>query len=187
MANYVTKLSFAIDSWPEAALEHLEQQLSDYQHRIDAEEDDEDGDPLECLSLNWRREGATLAIWYDESPNVELLAAFIRTTMETFQLPGVVGFSWVGDCSKPRADAFDGGAVVLTKDGQRWLNLFQWLDQQLAAVTGGATLAALEHDDAVIAERDEKDPTVVITVKGGVVVDVACSIPLAVEIIDLDT
>lgn len=75
----------------------------------------------------------TPGIWFytEETFNGDDLAELIHELICEFSLPPF-GFEWANTCSKPRLDAFGGGAVWITKDGFEWLSTNNWLEEQRA-------------------------------------------------------
>jgi hypothetical protein len=81
-----------------------------------------------------------ISIWfaYDESGDVEATVAFIELCMDRFSLEGPVTFEWSNTCSKPRTDAFGGGAVVITKGETFWHNTTNWISETLKQLESAA-------------------------------------------------
>ena len=63
------------------------------------------------------------ALWLcsDEQGEPEHVIGFVLRCAEALDLAGVWGFSWSHSCSKPRVDAFGGGAHVLDLGARRSL------------------------------------------------------------------
>ena len=118
MADYFTKLSFGFTGKTEelaalsAALHSPETALTPQE----IEHFDLDPDFL-YLDLDHAIEGETLCIWSESSPNLDLLAHLVKRFCPS-SLPVSFQYSW--DCTKPRLDAFGGGACVITKDEVRF-------------------------------------------------------------------
>lgn len=91
---------------------------------------------LEPLELDIDRIGAWIST-DDCSINVEFMADAIEYILRTYQLDEIVGFEWSTGCTKPRLDAFGGGAVVITKDGQEWVDTTGWVWRQKAKILKG--------------------------------------------------
>ena len=67
-------------------------------------------------------------VWlHSDSGGVEALCAFIQHLLEKFDPQGRVSFAWSYDCSKPRLDAYGGGAAVITAQDIRSIDTGQWL------------------------------------------------------------
>ena len=78
-----------------------------------------------------REDPKTLWISNDESANVNALSAVIQAALKKFKLNDRVGFEYAFTCSKPRLDAFGGGATIVTKDGFDYTSTSMWLDKKM--------------------------------------------------------
>ena len=134
MAEDYTKLSFAFRCSPEeaqrleAAFEVTQDTeelpaclLASFPPAIDTPDDPTsgfaalfDGPENAYLGADISRSDDGVHIFGDEGPEVEIIAELIRRLAPS-ALP--VGFIWVGDCSKPRLDAYNGGFVVIRTEG----------------------------------------------------------------------
>ncbi|MBV9994972.1 MAG: hypothetical protein JO127_07150 [Caulobacteraceae bacterium] len=66
----------------------------------------------------------------------EQVIAFVLRCAEAFDLKGRWGFCWALTCSRPRLDAFGGGAQVFdlgTRKSLDWVDCANWLALQLQA------------------------------------------------------
>jgi len=84
------------------------------------------------------------ALWIhsDEYGEPEHVIAFVLRCAEAFDLSGLWGFRWALTCSKPRLDAFGGGAQLLDlgkRESVAWLDCEHWLAAQLAEQQDGET------------------------------------------------
>ena len=64
---------------------------------------------------------------------------FVQRCAEAFGLTGRWGFQWANTCSRPRVNAFGGGAHVLdlaTRQTVSWTDTNGWLARTLAAPRG---------------------------------------------------
>ena len=69
------------------------------------------------------------AIWLHSSlSGVDGVCAFIQHLIQQFNLDPV-GFEWSHDCSKPRTDAYGGGAAYITARDIKTLSTAEWLRQ----------------------------------------------------------
>jgi hypothetical protein len=67
-------------------------------------------------------------IWlHSESGGIEAVCAFIQHLLQTFDTAAFVAFEWSHDCSKPRIDAYGGGAAVITKSEIETMNTSDWI------------------------------------------------------------
>jgi hypothetical protein len=65
---------------------------------------------------------------------------FVLVCAKTFGLTGRWGFQWSNTCSRPRINAFAGGAHVLDLDAGEtvaWISTHRWLAEMLDAGQGG--------------------------------------------------
>ena len=66
----------------------------------------------------------------DESGDVESVIAFVLRLAEAIDLTGLWGFEHSNTCSRPRLDAFGGGAHVIDLGARKcvgWVNTQTWL------------------------------------------------------------
>jgi hypothetical protein len=98
----------------------------------------ENGDGLRLsdgflLSLN--DEGATELWIHDEcSGDPERVIEFVLLCATKFDLNGLWGFEYANTCSKPRLDAFGGGAHVIDLSARKsvgWTSTYEWLCRAL--------------------------------------------------------
>ena len=61
---------------------------------------------------------------------INAVCAFIQHLLQKFDPQGHVAFEWSNDCSKPRIDAFGGGAALITARKIKTMNTGQWLHRQ---------------------------------------------------------
>lgn len=64
-----------------------------------------------------------------DSGNPEAAAAFIQRYLAHFDIEGGVFMTYAQYCSKPRVNEACGGAVVVTKDAQLWVNSYDVLEK----------------------------------------------------------
>ena len=57
---------------------------------------------------------------------------FIQHLLEQFDPKSYVAFQWSEDCSKPRTDAYGGGAAVITAKKIKTMSTADWLQKQIA-------------------------------------------------------
>ena len=58
--------------------------------------------------------------------------AFIQHLLQKFDQKSYVTFEWPHDCSKPRVDAYGGGAAFITIKEIKSMSTAAWLNQQIA-------------------------------------------------------
>jgi hypothetical protein len=150
MADYFTRISFMVDlpseTLAQQALASIESwRTALYPETIDADAVDavdavgaeatalpERLRPFvgECLGVEIRAEGHGLWVHDDGGgPHLDLLAACLQEVLAQYHPTGVIEFEWANDCSKPRLDAFGGGAVAIWSDDMKWGQTSRLLEQ----------------------------------------------------------
>jgi len=72
-------------------------------------------------------------LWLHSScGGVDAVCAFIQHLLQKFDPQGKVSFEWSHDCSKPRVDAYGGGAAFITAKEIKSMSTAAWLGQQTA-------------------------------------------------------
>ena len=104
---------------------------------------DQDADDLEVAGFNLVRqdspEGSTLWIHDDEHGDVDAVIRFVLRLAEDLDLSGLWGFQYSLTCSRPRIDAFGGGALIIDLGARKsigWTGSQEWL---AAALNGEDT------------------------------------------------
>lgn len=70
-------------------------------------------------------------VWlHSENGGVEALCAFLQHLLQKFDPTGRVSFAWSYDCSKPRLDAYGGGAAIVTAQDIQSIETNQWLQER---------------------------------------------------------
>lgn len=80
-------------------------------------------------SLLWIRD--------EDSGDVEAVVAFVLRCAEDLDLTGLWGFTYCHSCSRPRIDAFGGGAQLLDLGARKsigWLDAAHWLQTALKSL-----------------------------------------------------
>lgn len=75
-------------------------------------------------------EGSSLWIHDQDHGDVETVIRFVLRLAEEFDLTGLWGFQYALTCSRPRLDAFGGGAHVIDLGARRsvgWKSSQEWL------------------------------------------------------------
>ena len=72
------------------------------------------------------------ALWIhaDENGEPEHVVKFVLRCAEAMDLTGLWGFTWGLSCSKPRIDAYGGGAQILdlgTRNTVEWIDFSNWV------------------------------------------------------------
>jgi hypothetical protein len=63
---------------------------------------------------------------------VDAVCAFIQHLLQKFDPQGKVSFEWSHDCSKPRVDAYGGGAAFITAQDIKTMSTAAWVNKQIA-------------------------------------------------------
>ena len=128
MADYFTHFSCLIDvGSPEKAA----RALALFQGLRAA---DQDADELDVSGFTLAHqdapEGSTLWIHDDEHGDVEAVIRFVLRLAEDLDLTGLWGFQYALTCSRPRLDAFGGGAHAIDLGARKsigWSSTQEWL------------------------------------------------------------
>ena len=132
MADYFTHFSCLLDvGTPDKAA----RALSLFQSLRAA---DQDVDEPEVTGFDLVRqdapEGSTLWIHDDDHGDVESVIRFVLRLAENLDLTGLWGFQYGLTCSRPRLDAFGGGAHVIDLGARKsigWTSTHEWLEAAL--------------------------------------------------------
>ena len=131
MADYYTQFSCIFDVGTAenvAAALAIRDQLAD---RLDEEEGVSLG-----FDVQADRDEAPGALWVhsDGDGDPEHVIEFVKLCAEAFDMQGFWGFVWSLSCSRPRLDAFGGGAQVIDlgkRESRDWMDCHHWLADQL--------------------------------------------------------
>ena len=67
-------------------------------------------------------------IWlHSEYGGQDAACQFIQHLLQKFEFAAFVSFEWSHDCTKPRTDAFGGGAAFITKTEIETMNTSDWI------------------------------------------------------------
>ena len=139
MADYYTHFSCLLD------VGTAENALAAHRSFIQSRLDDADRDePLSSgFELTLQEGDADHILWIhdDVSGDVEQVIGFVLRLAQEFDLKGLWGFDFANSCSRPRVDAFGGGAHVIDLGRRKsigWISTQEWL----AATLRGEALDA---------------------------------------------
>ncbi len=128
MADYFTHFSCLIDV---GTPDNAARALALFQSLRAA---DQDADEPEVAGFDLVRqdapEGSTLWIHDNDHGDVEAVIRFVLRLAEELALTGLWGFQSALNCSRPRLDAFGGGAHVLDRGARKfigWTSSQEWL------------------------------------------------------------
>ena len=69
-------------------------------------------------------------LWlHSSSGGIDAVCAFIQHLLRKFDPQGRVTFEWSNDCSKPRVDAYGGGAAIVTARKIKTITTWGWLQK----------------------------------------------------------
>ena len=140
MADYFTNFSLVL----KLANETEQAYALDLAHKASlAQQGDElpDDFPKALVNLieDWHFEtdadnsGTTHGVWlHSTSGGVDAVCAFIQDLLQKFDPQGKLSFEWSHDCSKPRVDAYGGGAAFITAKEIKTISTAAWLNEQIA-------------------------------------------------------
>lgn len=105
---------------------------------------DTDENLVGCLSVNIRvglpNDG--VCFYTDENADPSQVVALGRLFAEVCGLDGPWGFEYSNTCSKPRSDAYGGGAVVFTRTTEKWMNTYSWMTKEIDKINARRTKKA---------------------------------------------
>ena len=176
MADYFTKFSFAVPVTPEQG-EWFAQEHELAEALIGRAEDGETREHIEgprdvvsaALGLAGEHEGfpciqvtrddkrGTVWVRAEETGNVAYAADLAQAFLKRFDLDLVVSFQWANTCSKPRPDAFGGGAVVISRRNAVWFDTGTLLEKAAQAETGRLKLKPDEELEDAGLDEDVHD------------------------------
>lgn len=141
MADYFTQFSCTLDvGTPEKAVTALDLFLR-------LREEDEASDDQEVLgfALSLPDGPGSSVLWFhdDGQGDVEGVIRFVLRIAEDLDLTGLWGFDYANTCSRPRLEAFGGGAHVIDLGARKslgWISTNEWL----TAALNGEDIDAVE-------------------------------------------
>ena len=72
------------------------------------------------------------AIWiHSDYGGVDAACQFVQHLLDKFRITETITFEWANTCSKPRLDAYGGGAVLITATDIKSMTTSEWIYQQL--------------------------------------------------------
>ena len=137
MADYFTSFSLVVPLPDEAAQQYA---LQLAQIMSDAGQDDNLPEHLPQSIReemeNWTFETVPASkphgIWlHSEFGGIDAVCAFIQHLLQRFTPDHHVTLEWSNDCSKPRVDAFGGGAALITARKIKSINTGEWLHREV--------------------------------------------------------
>jgi hypothetical protein len=141
MADYFTHFYCVLEAGtPEKAVQAL-----DLHTRLCAEDESSDDPTYTGFALALQDGPGTSVLWFhdDGQGDVEAVIAFVLRLAPEIDLTGLWGFDYAHTCSRPRLEAFGGGAHVIDLGGRKsigWISTHEWL----TAALSGEDIEAVE-------------------------------------------
>lgn len=67
-------------------------------------------------------------VWlHSQYGGIEAVCAFIQHLLQKFNRAGIVTFAWSHDCTKPKIDAYGGGAAIVTAAKVKTMDTADWI------------------------------------------------------------
>jgi hypothetical protein len=144
VADYYTKVSIAVGDVTEEERAWFDQATQETGLMVRAEAEDceisdfseeeraEDNSIYLGCDFVSQDNGRTLWINGEESPELDAIAGLLQTYLEKFHPDRYIEMQYSFDASKPRLDAYGGGAAFITAKGTKWMLTSGWLEQQAA-------------------------------------------------------
>ncbi|MGB6176115.1 MAG: hypothetical protein WBF43_07230 [Methylocella sp.] len=136
MADFITHFSCLLDV---GTPDNAARALALYQAFM--EETARDDVPSDGILLSIQPEHGATQLWTrdDATGNPQQVIDFVLRCAEAFELKGRWGFQWANTCSRPRVNAFGGGAHLLdlaTRETLTRTDTSGWLARTLAPPRG---------------------------------------------------
>jgi len=141
VADYFTQFSCALDvGTPDKAATALDLFL-----RLREEEEASDDPEVSGFALSMPDGPGSSVLWFhdDGQGDVEGVIRFVLRLAEELYLTGLWGFDYANTCSRPRLEAFGGGAHVIDLGARKsvgWISTHEWL----TAALNGEDIDAVE-------------------------------------------
>ncbi len=79
-------------------------------------------DGVPCIEITHDENEETAWVRSEDSGDVDYTVDLVQAFLKRFELDLVVSFQWANTCSRPRPNAFGGGAVVISRRDAIWFN-----------------------------------------------------------------
>ena len=140
MADYFTRFSLVVNLPTEAAQTYaLEIHHQASQANLGDDLPKDFPQALVAVTEDWQFEteadspASDHGIWlHSDYGGIDAVCQFIQHLLQKFDAEGRVTFEWSHDCSKPRTDAYGGGAAVITAQEIKTMSTAGWLNEQIA-------------------------------------------------------
>jgi len=154
VANYYTSYSFIVEDNPDAIKELkklLDAANAIYEGAwgdVDDEElvalTDRYGEDMRYSRADWQGGGEDDgSIWFheEESGDIDGLIEVLKRWTYEHHRDKPIGFEWANTCSKPRLDAFGGGAAVVLNGFAKFMNTSTWVVEAAKMLADGSDVA----------------------------------------------
>jgi len=141
VADYFTQFSCVLDvGAPDKSVAALDLFL-----RLREEDEASDDPEFSGFAFSLPDGPGSSVLWFhdDGQGDVEGLIRFVLRLAEDLDLTGLWGFDYANTCSRPRLEAFGGGAHVIDLGARKsvgWISTHEWLN----AALNGEDIVALE-------------------------------------------
>ena len=135
MADYFTNFSLQV-RLPHEAAQTYALNLAGQANRLNQGDEAEPDFPVElqastevwCFEVEADVVEAHPGLWlHSDNGGIDAACAFLQHLLQKFNPSGQVTFEWSHDCSKPRIDAYGGGAAIITAKKIKTMSTHQWL------------------------------------------------------------
>jgi hypothetical protein len=135
MADYFTNFSLVI-RLPDEAAQTYALNLAEQASRLNLGDEAEPGFPPElekhtedwCFDTDADSPAEEHGLWlHSSNGGIDAVCAFLQHLLQKFDPSGRVTFQWSHDCSKPRTDAYGGGAAIITAKRIKTMSTCEWL------------------------------------------------------------
>jgi len=111
MADYYTNISLMVDDLSQDEEDWLQEYISTHEENPDEE--------IGYLGFSYDFQDKGLWIYFDTSGSIDSVADMLQEFLSVFRPTDIITFCWSDSCSKPRLDAYSGGAVAVSS--KKWI------------------------------------------------------------------
>jgi hypothetical protein len=154
MADYYTHFSFVLELPDEHAIDYAIGLAALGADLYSGSEDDRNtskqdvpNELKDCLD-DWSFEvdRNEKGIWiHSDCSGADAACDFVQHLLAKFGIKEPVSFEWANTCSKPRLDAYSGGAVIITDTRIKSMTTFQWVANEVERMTKRKTASQVKR------------------------------------------
>ena len=127
MADYFTNFSFILpltDNAQKSSALEITHLVSSHRQEDQTLPSDFPASLTEVIEdWTFELEGVAEGLWlHSDSGGIDAACAFVQHLLQKFNPSACVTFEWSHDCSKPRFDAYGGGAAIVTASEIKTIN-----------------------------------------------------------------